>query len=57
MWVIGGILYDVWEVYGNPMGVIGGHFYEDWEVYGDHMGVIWVIYMKFGKCMGTLWES
>ena len=28
MGVIGGHLYEVWEVYGNPMGVIGGHLYE-----------------------------
>ena len=33
--VIGGHLYEVWEVYGDPMGVIGGHMYEVWERYGD----------------------
>ena len=26
--VIGGRLYEVWEVYGEPMGVIGGLLYE-----------------------------
>ena len=35
MWVIGGRLYEVWEVYGDPMGVIGGHLYEVWEENGD----------------------
>ena len=27
MGVIGGRLYEVWEVYGNPMGAIGGRLY------------------------------
>ena len=35
-----GRLYEVSEVYGDPMGVIGGRLYEVWEVYGDPMGVI-----------------
>ena len=34
MGAIGGHLYEVWEVYGDPMGVIGGLLYEVWEVYG-----------------------
>ena len=38
--VIGGRLYEVWEVYGDPMGVIGVCLYEVWEVYGDPRGVI-----------------
>ena len=36
------------------MWVIGGHLYEVWDVYEDLMGVIRVIYMRFGKSMGTL---
>ena len=36
--VIGGLLYKVWEVYGDPRGVIGGRLYEVWEVYGDPKG-------------------
>ena len=42
---------------GDPMGVIGGHLYEVWEEYGDPRGVMGVVYMRFGKCMGTLWGS
>ena len=42
--------------FGEPMGTIGSHLYEVWEVYGDPMGVIGVIYMRFGKGMGTLWR-
>ena len=38
MGVIGGQLYQVWEVYGDPMGVKGGQLYEVWEVYGAHRG-------------------
>ena len=38
------------------MGVIGGCLYELWEVYAvwGSYGVIGVVYMSFGKCMGTL---
>ena len=36
--VIGGRLYEVWEVYGDTMGVIGGHLYEVWEEDGDPIG-------------------
>ena len=57
MEVIGGRLFQVWEVYGDPMGVIGVCLDEVWEVYGDTMGVIGVVYMRSGKCMGTLWGS
>ena len=32
---IGGHLYEVWEVYGDPRGVIGGRIYEILKVYGD----------------------
>ena len=38
---LGGRLYDVWEVYGHPMGVIGGHLYEVWEVYGVPSEDMW----------------
>ena len=38
MGVIGGRLYEVVEVYGDPMGVIGGHLYEVWVVYLDPRG-------------------
>ena len=38
--VIGGHLYEVWVVYGDPLGVIRGRLYEVWEVYGYPMGVI-----------------
>ena len=38
MGVIGGHLYEVWEVYGYPLGVIGGHLYEDRGLYGGHKG-------------------
>ena len=34
MGVIGGRLYEVWEVYGDPMGVIRGRLYEFREVFG-----------------------
>ena len=44
MGAIGGRLYDVWEVYGDPRGpfieILSGHF-ECSKVY------------EFGKCMGT----
>ena len=33
LWVIGGHLYEVLEVYGVPMGVIGGCLYEVWEMH------------------------
>ena len=33
-----GHLYEVWEVYGYPLGVIGGHLYEDRGLYGGHKG-------------------
>ena len=39
------------------MGTQGGHrgrLHEVWEVYGDSRGSYGVIYMRFGKCMGTL---
>ena len=36
------------------MGVIGGLLYDDWEVYRDTVGVTGVVYMRFGKCIGTL---
>ena len=36
--VIGGRLYEVWEVYGDPMGVIVGHLCEVWEEDGDPIG-------------------
>ena len=35
------------------MGVIGGCLYEVWEVYGDPWGHE-AVYMRFGKCIGTL---
>ena len=54
MGVIGGHLYEVWEVYGDPMGVIGCRLYKVWEVFGDPMGVIGVVYIRFGKCLVTL---
>ena len=57
MGVIVGRLCEDWEVYGDPMGVIRGCLYEVWKVYGDPMGVIGVVYVRFGKCMGTLWGS
>ena len=57
MGVIGGLLFEVGEVYGDPMGVIGGPLYEVWEVYGDPMWVIGGLFIRFGKCIGTLWES
>ena len=52
--VIGGRLYEVWEVYGDHLGVIGvvyikfgmcmgiirGYLYEVWELYGEPLGVI-----------------
>ena len=44
-----GRLYEVWEVYGDPMGAIGGRLYEVWEVYGDPMGVI-------GGLLYEVWE-
>ena len=31
-----------------------GRLYEVWEVYGDPRGSLEVVYMRFGKCMGTL---
>ena len=34
--VIGGRLYEGWEVYGDPRGVMGVF----WEVYRDPMGII-----------------
>ena len=34
MGVIGGRLYEVLEVYGDPVGVIGGSLYEFQEVFG-----------------------
>ena len=40
--------------HGDPMGVIRCCLYEVWKVYGDSMGVIGVVYIRFGKCMGTL---
>ena len=46
MGVIGGRLYEVWEVYEDPMGVIGGRLYEVLEVYGDPRWVIGVVYMR-----------
>ena len=39
------------------MGAIGGRLYEVWEVYRNPMGVIGVVYMRFGKGMGTLCGS
>ena len=36
--VMGGHLYEVWVVYGDPREVIGGHLYEVWEVYWDPRG-------------------
>ena len=48
--VIGGRLYEVWEVYGDPRGVIGVVYM--W--FGQCMGTLGVISMRFGKCMGTL---
>ena len=41
--------------FGNMIHpTLGGGLYEVWEVYGDLMGVIGVVFMRFGKCMGTL---
>ena len=39
MRVIGGHLYEVWEVYGDPMEVIDDRLYEVWKVYRGPMGV------------------
>ena len=50
--VIRGRLYEVWEVYGT-LGVITDRLYEVWEVYGDPRGSLEVVYMSFGKYMGT----
>ena len=44
-------------MYGVPLGVTEGRLYEVWEVYGDPLGSLGVIYMRFGKCMGSLWGS
>ena len=43
-------------MYGDLLEVITGRLYEVWEVYWDLIGVIGVIYMRFGKGMGTLWR-
>ena len=44
-------------MFGDPMVVIGGRLYEVWKVYGDPRGVMGVGFLRFGKCMGTLWGS
>ena len=36
------------------MGTLGGHLYDVWKVYRDPKWSYGVIYMKLGKCMGTL---
>ena len=41
-------------MYGDLRVAIRGHLYEIWEVYGDHRGSLRAVYMRFGKCIGTL---
>ena len=47
MGVIGGRLYEVWEVYGDPMGVIRGRLYEVCEVFLGDSGP-YLLLMKVG---------
>ena len=46
MWVLGSVLWT--------LGVIRGRIYEVWEQYRNPRGSYGVVYLSFGKCMGTL---
>ena len=37
LWGHRGRLYEVWEVYMDPMGIIGGCLYKIWEVNGHQI--------------------